>query len=585
MERLGYPTSGENPERDAWIANFFTENHLAYEAFPYKVASPEQLKFIIFLDDQPYYYPCTQEMFEKIIDKKGADLLAIEYMKVWGRIEPLVTSVIESPYRKKFLLSLLEIKFRHETASLVLLPSRLEKRLLQIFTRVSEIDRPLSQAKEAQNSRMAAIVKSQNFKDALNDLRGLGASSGSLDKLAIDIRLLQLKRLIALSGRPELWVDEPGDISKEKLLSMMERELDGTGWGWLENTIKNWIASGQRHYILWMGAHAGELLLDLAMIQILINLGIKVIMAAKKMFYYQSATIADILEDPFIQETIGKAEVITAPAISKKELLVRLQSDNMLFVISDGTQERFNPLLTSITFARVFKEVDTVVIRSKTDAQCILHSPFKFTRDILTMFSKGQGVVTLEEKPRHPSAIRFSEADLRSKAEALIYHMRSQKMRGKTIMFYSAIVGSIPHQMEMAKEILKVFVNYLREKQENVLIINPAEHFESGMDADDLMYMWEIVQRSGLIDIWRFQTVEDIEKAFELIEKKLPPEWVGKDATYSTGCTKEMQIALDVQKKHPEMQIIGPSWDKFLRRKEYGVGKLYDRVFEDALAD
>ncbi|MDA8161923.1 MAG: hypothetical protein M0022_03320, partial [Desulfobacteraceae bacterium] len=248
MERLGYPTSGENPERDAWIANFFTENHLAYEAFPYKVASPEQLKFIIFLDDQPYYYPCTQEMFEKIIDKKGADLLAIEYMKVWGRIEPLVTSVIESPYRKKFLLSLLEIKFRHETASLVLLPSRLEKRLLQIFTRVSEIDRPLSQAKEAQNSRMAAIVKSQNFKDALNDLRGLGASSGSLDKLAIDIRLLQLKRLIALSGRPELWVDEPGDISKEKLLSMMERELDGTGWGWLENTIKNWIASGQRHY-------------------------------------------------------------------------------------------------------------------------------------------------------------------------------------------------------------------------------------------------------------------------------------------------------------------------------------------------
>ncbi len=68
------------------------------------------------------------------------------------------------------------------------------------------------------------------------------------------------------------------------------------------------------------------------------------------------------------------------------------------------------------------------------------------------------------------------------------------------------------------------------------------------MDADDLMYMWEIVQRSGYIDIWRFQSSEDIAKAFELLERQIPPEWVGKDATYSTGCTKEMKIALDVQR-------------------------------------
>ena len=407
MEKFRHLGTEENPERDAWIANFFTENHLAYEAFPYKVASPEQLKFIIFLDGQPYYYPCTQELFEKIINKKGADLLALEYMKAWERIEPLVASVIESPYRKKFLLSLLKIKFRHETASFVLLPSRLEKRLLQIFTRVSEIDRPLSQTKEAQNGRMARVLKSQAFKDALNDLSGLSTSSGSLDSLAIDIRLLQLKRLIALSGHPEMWIDEPGNLHKDEPLPMSEQGLKGTGWSWLESTIKNWIASGHRRYILWMGVHAGELLLDLAMIRILINLGIKVIIAAKKMFYYQSVTITDILEDPFIQETIGKAEIIATPAISKKELLTRLQSDNMLFVISDGTQERFNPLLTSITFARVFKEVDTIVIRSKTDAHCILHSPFQFTRDILTMFSEGPGIVMLREKLRHPSAIRL----------------------------------------------------------------------------------------------------------------------------------------------------------------------------------
>ena len=53
-----------------------------------------------------------------------------------------------------------------------------------------------------------------------------------------------------------------------------------------------------------------------------------------------------------------------------------------------------------------------------------------------------------------------------------------------------------------------------------------------------------------------------------------------KDATYSTGCTKEMKIALDVQQKNPEMQIIGPSREKFMRRGEYGIGKLYDQSLQ-----
>ena len=101
------------------------------------------------------------------------------------------------------------------------------------------------------------------------------------------------------------------------------------------------------------------------------------------------------------------------------------------------------------------------------------------------------------------------------------------------------------------------------------------------MDADDLMFMWEIVQRSGLIDIWRFQTYDDILKAFQIMKTRVPPEWVGKDATFSTGCTKEMKIALEVQEEHREMQIIGPSQERFLRRQEYGIGKMYDRRLDE----
>jgi hypothetical protein len=94
--------------------------------------------------------------------------------------------------------------------------------------------------------------------------------------------------------------------------------------------------------------------------------------------------------------------------------------------------------------------------------------------------------------------------------------------------------------------------------------------------------MWEIVQTSTYIDIWRFQTSDDIAESFALLNKKVPPEWIGKDSTYSTGCTKEMKIAQEVQRDNPEMQLIGPSVDKFMRRDEYGVGSMYDRRLAEA---
>ena len=67
------------------------------------------------------------------------------------------------------------------------------------------------------------------------------------------------------------------------------------------------------------------------------------------------------------------------------------------------------------------------------------------------------------------------------------------------------------------------------------------------------------------------------------MDKKVPPEWVGKDATFSTGCTKEMRTAIEVQQKHPEMQIIGTSREKFMRRNEYGIGKMYDQRLNETI--
>ncbi len=574
-------TTSKSPEKEAWLANFFTENHIAYEAFPHEVASLEQLRFMVFTEPGQLYYPCSDRTFKAIINKTDSDWLIMNYVKVWEKIKPLVTSIIEDDFKREFLLHLLHIKFRHDTASLVVLPSRIEKRLLHIFVRVSEIDRPLAIKKEEMNKKVNRLLNSKVYQEAINDREGLSLETdSSLDEIGLRISFLKLKRLFSLAFNMEK-VMASEELTKERLMELMSTEVAGEGWEHLEETLRSWQRDQEWHYILWKSPLAGSVLLDLEVIKILVRFGVKVIISVKHAFYFDEITMADVMEDPYLTDRFKIAEIITERQISKNTLLDKLKSDKTIFVIDDGTQERFNPLLTSVTFARAFKEADEVFIRSPKDAWCIAHSSFRYTRNMLLRNLDVTDHLDVIFKAKHPKAVRFSEADLRAKAEALIYHLKMEKRKGKTIMFYSAIVGSIPGQLEMAKKILKVFVNYLRQRHKDVVIINPAEHFEPGMDADDLMYMWEIVQRSGLIDIWRFQTYEDIEKAFELMGEKVPPEWVGKDATYSTGCTKEMQIAREVQKEHPEMQIIGPPWEKFLRRKEYGVGKLYDRTLGD----
>jgi uncharacterized protein with ATP-grasp and redox domains len=566
---------GQDPDRDAWLTNFYTENHLAYETFPDKVASPEQLNFIVHMDGEPYYYPCSDELFAAIIEKRAASQLNSAYGEIWTRVQELVTRAVQDRYRREYMLSLLSIKYQHEISSQVLLPTRLEKRLLGIFTTISEISRPLADVREAENRQAARFLASGEFRDAFIARQGLLIEEDStLDDMDVQVHLLKLRRLLLASSVEGIW---QGRADMAMVTEVMNREMSGQGWTWLGDKLRRIILSRKRSYLLWIAGRSGETVFDLAIIRLLMNLGVKVILAVKQGFFYRQISFGDVLEDPVMEKALANASLISDPAISKNELLRRLHQDNRLLVISDGTSEQFNPLRTSVTFARAFKEADFVINRCPGSWACI-NNRFRFTRDVISIVREDEGRIAVHLKEHHPAAIRFSESDLRAKAQYLINMAKKEKQQGKKIMFYSAIVGSIPGQLAMAKKILNVFVEYLRSTLEDVVIINPGEYFEEGMDADDIMYMWEIFQRSGVIDIWRFQTVADIEKAFELMGEKVPPEWSGKDATYSTGCTKEMEIAMDLQKKYPEMQVIGPPWEKFQRRNEYGVGKLYDRT-------
>ncbi|MDL1981805.1 MAG: hypothetical protein LWX02_10110 [Deltaproteobacteria bacterium] len=571
---------GENPEKDAWHTAFFIENHMDYFAYPDHVASPEQLTFMIYTENDERYYPCSDRMFEVIMSKNDSSFLQEKYKKVLQRIMELIDSQIEDERDKSFLEALIKIKFLHETQDEMMIPSRVEKRLLKIYLDRTLIDDPFLCEKAIRNNRVSKALCSEAFKKAINQVDNIAVLEppATLAGIKEFVEHVEIKRLLSLSVEKFLWEsDESKAYKEDDFHKLFNRQMIGNGVKPLLNFLGIEGKGDQTKKILWLADESGEIIVDLAIIKYLAKLGHKVIIAFKDGPLHTKVDFLDAQEDEILSKQLEGAFFIEEKNIGKNELVGILRSDKNIIVISDGTRENFNLLLTSKVFSRIFREVDGIISRGHNQKRRIFENHFQFTRDIFNISRGPDGSILISYKTKHPSVIKFSHSDLEKRAKIIIDQMEEAKKNGGTVIFYSGIIGSIPGKIQMAKKIMSVFIDFLKNQFAMTFIINPSEYFETGMDADDLMYMWEIVQRSGYIDIWRFQSYDDIVKTFQAMDKKVPPEWVGKDATYSTGCTKEMRIALDVQKKHPEMQIIGPSVEKFMRRNEYGIGKMYDQ--------
>jgi hypothetical protein len=579
-----------DPKRDAWYTAFFIENHMDYFAYPEHVGTPEQVRFMVYTENEERYYPCSDAMFEAIMNRDRSAFLQEKYSAVSDRVLQLIDRLIDDKREKAYLESLLRIKFDHETRDEIMVPSRLEKRLVNIFLNRTQIADPYICEKGMRNLRAANALASRACKTALNQLeaKDIGGKHRTLIGARERLRFIELKRLLSLAVEDSLWTDDNAiHFTEEDYLTLFQKRFTGNG---VEAFFKFLGIQGEvsaespgliPKKILWLADESGEIMVDLVIIRLLARLGHKVVIAFKDGPVYTKVDFDDAHGDEALGTELSTAYFLREKKLNKNELVEILRSEHNMIAVSDGTRENVNLLLVSTTFARIFKEVDAVVSRGPDQHRRFFKSHFQFTQDIFNLSPGKNGEVDIRLKRRHPAVVKYTYRDLEHKARAIINQMAAAKEKGKTVMFYSGIVGSIPGKVETAKKIMSVLIEHLKKEYARTFIINPSEYFEPGMDADDLMYMWEIVQRSGYIDIWRFQTYEDIARAFALVESRVPPEWVGKDATFSTGCTKEMNIAIDVQKKNPEMQIVGPSKEKFFRRSDYGVGLLYDQKLRD----
>lgn len=558
---------GLNGYFDAWLYNMMIDNNIAYQMNPDLIASPEQLRFMVALEKDQVYLPCSDETFALLMQPVCPPELREQYNRAWRIIVRLIRGFEPDREARRRILEFCRYRFRRSIDKHVLIPSRLVKRMTNLAFAQSGQDDPWKSLRRENIRRAQALLESPDVQRAVNAVPPEGLR-GDIPSIRSEMNFLETARLMYLSIMSRPWLAAPASpLAPAEDFAAAVREAAPL------RALFN--VEGEYKIILFICDADGGFALDLALVFCLIRMGHKVILSVKSGFYFYAPTLDDTDADPVLKQLLDRAHVVHDPALSKNDLL-RLLREHRLVVVCDGTRERLNLYRASVTFARAWKEADLILAKGWRNAEILCEVEQEYTRDILCYWLDKDGGYHVRAKPRAAGVRKFTEADLLSAAETIIGRMREARAAGRSIMFYSCVIGSIPGQTNTAIQVARTFVDHLRQKLDDTFIINPAEHFSEGMDGDDLMFMWERVQRSGFIDVWRFQTVQDIEQSFALMGRKIPPAWAGKDSTYSTGCTKEMRIALDMQSRNREMQLIGPEPEKFFRRSEYGVGKYFD---------
>lgn len=559
---------GENTRFDAWLYSMLMDNNIAYGMNPDIIASPEQMAFMVSLAPSQVYLPCSDATFNLLNAREAPEELRRQYNRSWRILMRLVRSFARNGEERRRILQFCRFRFMQFAIQHTLIPSRLVKRMTDlVLAQGNMLDDPWRQRRALSARRQLEMLDEAPVRDNLAAM----PSDILPDAIATARQMLdyvELSRLLCLSAMSRPLLDEAFDA--ERLRSAMQEAR--TACSHLRSYFEDNAARAGT--VLLLCDADGGVVFDLAVANCLTRMGHKVIFAVKSGFYFFSPTLEDMELDPSVKTMLNGGVVLHEPRLTKSALLRSLR-EHRLVIIGDGTRERLNLYRVSVTFSRAWKEADVVLGKGWRAADVLLGSSHRYTRDVVCYWHDDAGF-HIQLRRHAESAHKFSEAFIADQAGRIIETMREAKTQGRTVMFYSCVIGSIPGETGTAIELVRAFVDNLRKRMDNILIINPAEHFIEGMDGDDLMYMWEQVQRSGLIDVWRFQTVEDIEESFALLGRRVPPQWSGKDATFSTGCTKEMRIALDVQAKNREMQIIGPGPQRFFRRSEYGVGKYFD---------
>ena len=154
---------GKDPYLDAWILHFMTENNIEHLANPYENASPEQIRFMVDLEENQIFVPCSDSMLKLLLYSENNDELKKEYRQLWKRMVKLIYHIVEDDYSRKKIITLCKHKFKKAYRAPFLIPSRLNKRMLTIVLSQSAQVDPYLNRKKQFNNRASSFIKTKVF--------------------------------------------------------------------------------------------------------------------------------------------------------------------------------------------------------------------------------------------------------------------------------------------------------------------------------------------------------------------------------------------------------------------------------------
>jgi len=128
---------GRSPALDAWLLHFLTENNIESIVSPRENASPEQVRFMVAMDEDQVYAPCSDRMLGLLLNKRLEDELRREYDEKRAALRQLVSEHVAEAATRERILALCGHKLALAEAQPIIIPSRLMKRLITIFLAMS----------------------------------------------------------------------------------------------------------------------------------------------------------------------------------------------------------------------------------------------------------------------------------------------------------------------------------------------------------------------------------------------------------------------------------------------------------------
>src|SRR5690242_7909550 len=101
---------GQDPTLDAWFLHFMTENRLEHSIDPDKNASPEQVRFMVALDEGQVFVPCTDWMFRQLMHTRRSRELMAHYGANWRNLVQLARGKVTDRYVRRKILALCRLK-------------------------------------------------------------------------------------------------------------------------------------------------------------------------------------------------------------------------------------------------------------------------------------------------------------------------------------------------------------------------------------------------------------------------------------------------------------------------------------------